>query len=284
MTLSCTASAEPRPHGGGDAGTDGGGRVAAAPDKTKIVYCKDANRRGQARAHRVHVPRVHVSRREARGRGRERVHRRSLPAISKEALKRISETVRPGDSIARPARPSTISPDGSTRSCGAGCSTTGGSTDSALYPLLHRINNYLVRWMRKKYKRVRTSRRPRGWQRIIDQHPGPSPTGHGSPPSDDQSDTSRMTGDCHVRICGGRWVRFPRATRHAAWSWRSARLARRLRVRDEARAVTRDDHRGDRENALAALAQDLLVGAERVVGRTLRAPPGVGADVDAIRG
>ena len=28
---------------------------------------------------------------------------------------------------------------------------------SALYPLLPRINAYLVRWLRKKYKRLRTS-------------------------------------------------------------------------------------------------------------------------------
>ena len=34
---------------------------------------------------------------------------------------------------------------------------------SALYPLLARINAYLMRWLRKKYKRLRGRRRPRGW-------------------------------------------------------------------------------------------------------------------------
>ena len=30
------------------------------PDKTRVVYCKDSNRRGCLRAHRVHLPGVHV--------------------------------------------------------------------------------------------------------------------------------------------------------------------------------------------------------------------------------
>ena len=33
--------------------------------------------------------------------------------------------------------------------------------------------------------------------------------------SGDQDDKSRMTGDCHVRICEGRGVKFPPATRRA---------------------------------------------------------------------
>jgi Group II intron, maturase-specific domain len=38
---------------------------------------------------------------------------------------------------------------------------------SELYPLLSRINSYLMRWIRKKYKRLRTTRKAAGcWQRI----------------------------------------------------------------------------------------------------------------------
>ena len=44
------------------------------PDKTKIVYCQDANRRGCSRAHVVYVPGVHVSRTEGTQQERGGVH------------------------------------------------------------------------------------------------------------------------------------------------------------------------------------------------------------------
>ena len=71
---------------------------------------------------------------------------------------------------------------------------------SALYPLLARINAYLMRWLRNKYKRLRG----RKWR----SGPGPRPSrrGHGTsptgpgylpfPPSGDQDNKSRITGDC----------------------------------------------------------------------------------------
>ena len=44
---------------------------------------------------------------------------------------------------------------------------------SALYPLLSRINAYLMRWIRKKYKRLRTKRKAAAcWRgRITRQYP-----------------------------------------------------------------------------------------------------------------
>ncbi len=43
---------------------------------------------------------------------------------------------------------------------------------SRLGPLLARINAYLVRWIRKKYKRLRTyTKAMAAWQRITSQHP-----------------------------------------------------------------------------------------------------------------
>ena len=44
---------------------------------------------------------------------------------------------------------------------------------SALYPLLQRINTYLMRWARKKYKRLRGYKRFRAWwSGLIDREPG----------------------------------------------------------------------------------------------------------------
>ena len=40
---------------------------------------------------------------------------------------------------------------------------------SALYPLLRRINAYLVRWARKKYKRPKTFKRARAWWKAVTQ-------------------------------------------------------------------------------------------------------------------
>jgi len=43
---------------------------------------------------------------------------------------------------------------------------------SQLYPLLRRINGYLVRWMRQKYKRLRPFKKARAaWQRTTRQYP-----------------------------------------------------------------------------------------------------------------
>ena len=43
---------------------------------------------------------------------------------------------------------------------------------SALYPLLQRINGYLVRWVRKKYKRLRTFKKAHeAWGRVTAQYP-----------------------------------------------------------------------------------------------------------------
>ena len=43
---------------------------------------------------------------------------------------------------------------------------------SVLYPFLQRINTYLMRWIRKKYKRLEAYRKAQEcWQRITRQYP-----------------------------------------------------------------------------------------------------------------
>jgi len=123
------------------------------PAKTRIVYCKDANRRG---------PHEHTSFtflgfefRVRRARSRHGVtFPRFLPAISKEALKKISAEVRlwrihrrTGHTFAQLARVINPIVRGWMQYYGA-------FYRSALKPLLQRINSYLVRWIRRKYKRL----------------------------------------------------------------------------------------------------------------------------------
>jgi RNA-directed DNA polymerase len=43
---------------------------------------------------------------------------------------------------------------------------------SSMYPLLSRINAYLMRWIRKKYKRLRAKRKAvRCWHGIVERFP-----------------------------------------------------------------------------------------------------------------
>ena len=49
---------------------------------------------------------------------------------------------------------------------------TGAFYRSALLPLLRRINAYLMRWLRKKYKRLRPPKKARAcWERVTAQYP-----------------------------------------------------------------------------------------------------------------
>ncbi len=49
---------------------------------------------------------------------------------------------------------------------------TGAFYRSELYPLLGRINSYLMRWMRKKYKRLRRRKKAqKAWERAVISRP-----------------------------------------------------------------------------------------------------------------
>jgi RNA-directed DNA polymerase len=125
------------------------------PDKTKTVYCKDANRRGSAE--HTSFTFLGFTFRPRRARRADGVQFTSfLPAISKDALKKISAEVRSwrlhrhmemtAADIARWINPKIR---GWMTYYGAFCR-------SELYPLLYRINTYLLRWIMNKYKKLRT--------------------------------------------------------------------------------------------------------------------------------
>ena len=85
---------------------------------------------------------------------------------------------------------------------------------SEMYSLLQRINTYLMRWARKKYKRLRSWKRFKAWWRGLTErepelfaHWAWMRAYHG------QDEKSGMTGDCHVPFRGSPGVRFPWATR-----------------------------------------------------------------------
>jgi RNA-directed DNA polymerase len=142
------------------------------PDKTRIVYCKDDNRR-DARATTSFTFLGYTFRARA---ARDRNGRRFtafLPAISKDALKKLSRRVR-GWRLHRRTDLSLAELAGMINPViGGWMRYYGAFYRSALSTLLARINTYLVRWIRKKYKRLRAQKQARAaWERVTRQYPG----------------------------------------------------------------------------------------------------------------
>jgi RNA-directed DNA polymerase len=142
------------------------------PTKTKIVYCKDANRRGDHEVTSFTFLGYTFRARGARNQREQKTFTAFVPAISKEALKKISGEVRrwrldrkTGHTFADLARWINPIVRGWMQYYGA-------FNRSALYRLLQRINTYLVRWLRKKFKRLRSFKKAKAaWQRVISQYP-----------------------------------------------------------------------------------------------------------------
>ena len=127
------------------------------PDKTRIVYCKDRNRRRTDCEHTSFTFLGYTFRaRQAPTGDRTSMFSAFLPAVSKDALKRMNEEVRDWRIHLRTAMDldelaAWINP------VVRGWMTYYGKFHrTALNGLLQRINTYLVRWARRKYKRLRT--------------------------------------------------------------------------------------------------------------------------------
>ncbi|MFE7114678.1 group II intron reverse transcriptase/maturase [Streptomyces sp. NPDC057654] len=141
------------------------------PAKTRIVYCRDGRRRGSYE--HTSFTFLGFTFRARKARDRHGVNFTSfLPAISQEALKRISGEVRrwrlhlrTGHTFAELARKINPIVRGWMQYYGA-------FYRSALDSLLKRINAYLVRWIRKKYKRLHGFKKAKAaWERAIRRYP-----------------------------------------------------------------------------------------------------------------
>jgi RNA-directed DNA polymerase len=143
----------------------------AAPGQDPDRVLQGRHQAARPRAHLVHLLGVHLPRPQgARRNGRNFTS--FLAAISKDALNKLSGAVcrwrlhrRTGRSLADLA--SWINPivRGWMQDYGA-------YYRSARYLLLRRINAYLVRWLRKKFKRLGTFKKAHAcWQRITRQQP-----------------------------------------------------------------------------------------------------------------
>ena len=135
--------------------------LALHPDKTKIVYCKDNNRRGTFGCTSFTFLGYTFRPRESRDRQGRRFLA-FLPAISTDALKRIGGVVRHWRLHRRFYHSWEELAAGINPIVAGWMQYYGRFYRSSLYRLLARINAYLVRWLRNKYRRlagVRSARR-----------------------------------------------------------------------------------------------------------------------------
>ena len=141
------------------------------PDKTRIVYCKDSNRRGK-HEHTSFTFLGYTFRPRKARRKDGAMFTSFLPAISPEALKAKSARLRE----LRIHRHTNLTLEDLARWLNpivAGWMRYYGRYyRSALYPLLRRVNVYVRRWAGKKYKRLRTYKRfKQWWVRLLKREP-----------------------------------------------------------------------------------------------------------------
>lgn len=136
------------------------------------MYCQDSNRLG-GHAHTAFTFLGFTFRARAARNERQGVSFTSFaPAISRDALNRISGEVRrwrlhrwTGRTLVELAQWINPIVRGWMRCYGA-------FHRSVLRRLLARINTYLVRWLRKKFKRLKSFKKAEAaWQRVVSQYP-----------------------------------------------------------------------------------------------------------------
>jgi len=135
-------------------------------DKTRIVYCKDSNREGSHEHERFDFLGYTFRPRCARN-GKGELFTSFAPAVSNEAAKAIRRTIRrwrihlwTGSSLSEIARTCNMIVRG-------WINYYGHFYPTALNASLRSIDRYLVRWARRKYKRLKRSPR-KAWQLLID--------------------------------------------------------------------------------------------------------------------
>ncbi len=142
------------------------------PDKTRIVYCKDDNRRG-SNEHTAFTFLGYTFRPRVARNKNGQLFTSFLPAVSQDALTAMRQQVRrwrlhlrTGLSLNELA--AQINP------VVAGWMTYYGRFyRSQMFPLLARINTYLMRWANQKYKLLRSYKRfTKWWSGILVREPG----------------------------------------------------------------------------------------------------------------
>lgn len=142
------------------------------PDKTTIVYCKDDNRRGSYAVTAFTFLGYAFCPRSVRG-SHGRLFTAFVPAISPKALNRVSAEVRRWRLHTRTRHDLAGLADRINPIVRGWMVYYGRFFRSKLHPVLKRINGYLVRWARRKYRRLASFKRvKRWWDALVDRHRG----------------------------------------------------------------------------------------------------------------
>jgi RNA-directed DNA polymerase len=128
------------------------------PDKTRIVYCRDADRRGEYEHTSFTFLGYTFRPRLAKNRfGKHFVS--FLPAVSRDAVKAMGREIRSWHIAKRSDKTLSDLARMFNSIVQGWINYYGRFYKSALYPLLRRINEHLVRWACRKYKRLRRRER-----------------------------------------------------------------------------------------------------------------------------
>ena len=133
------------------------------PAKTKIVYCKDRKRR-LSHEHTSFTFLQYTFRvRKAPTRDGTSMFAAFLPAVSKDALKRMSEEVRSWRIHLRTTTDLAELAAWINPVVSGWMNYYGRFYRTELNALLRRINTYLVRWARRKFRRLRSFKKAKRW-------------------------------------------------------------------------------------------------------------------------
>ena len=141
------------------------------PDKTRMVYCKDGRRRG-CYEHTAFTFLGYTFRPRGVRTKTGTMVTGFNPAISREALTKIGAQVRSWGLHRRPDLSAADLARWVNPVVRGWMNYYGAFYRSALYPLLGRINAYLMRWLRNKYKRLRGRKMAqRAWAEAVATRP-----------------------------------------------------------------------------------------------------------------
>jgi RNA-directed DNA polymerase len=136
--------------------------VELNPRKTRIVYCKDSNRKGSHEHERFDFLGYTFRPRRAKGRNGE-LFVSFLPAVSDDAMKAMSTTIKRWRLHLWNGQTLTELAQDTNKQVRGWINYYGGFYPSVLIGFLRRIDEYLVRWAMRKYKRLK-GRRMRTWE------------------------------------------------------------------------------------------------------------------------
>ncbi len=125
------------------------------PEKTRIVYCKDANRKGSYEHEQFTFLGFTFRPRLVRNKGRGQMFVSFSPALSNDAAKAIRRTVKRWRLHRRSMRTLTDLATSCNMVVQGWINYYGGFYPRKLIHSLKHINHYLMRWAMKKYKRLR---------------------------------------------------------------------------------------------------------------------------------